>query len=286
VSVLLPDLRIWKHSHGGDPSERKEKEREKLRKRFLITLFGNTGKEQGLAFREQMQPDDFFYLCYGNKVQLLGQVTSNFRQASKNGWVERKYRVIKESSDKLSKFTGPQKKWAPTYNSTCALVPTEELSQFEREILVPFFKLHLRDLETQIPEEPIGPEEDDALASVPKKEYEEAHRRYVLHKRFETVRNRKLVKEAKEYFKSKHKKLFCEGCGFDFQLVYGDRGHDFIEAHHSIPIARIESGTKLRVTDLRMVCANCHRMLHRRRDRWITLRELRKEIQLSADPRR
>ena len=95
MSVLLTDLRVWKHSHGGNQSERKEKEREKLRKRFLITLFGNTGKEQGLAFRGQMQPDDFFYLCYGNKVQLLGQVTSNFRQASKNGWVERKYRVIK-----------------------------------------------------------------------------------------------------------------------------------------------------------------------------------------------
>ena len=155
-------------------------------------------------------------------------------------------------------------------------MPPEELSQFEREILVPFFKLHLRDLELQVPEGTIGPEEEDALASLPKKKYEEARRRLVLHKRFETVRNRKLVQEAKEYFKSKHKKLFCEGCGFDFQLVYGDRGQDFIEAHHSIPIAQIESGTKLRVTDLRMVCANCHRMLHRRRDHWITLRELKK----------
>jgi hypothetical protein len=59
VNARLIDLRVWKHSHGG----LKDKEREKLRKRSVITLFEDTGKEQGLAFREQMQPSDFFYLC-------------------------------------------------------------------------------------------------------------------------------------------------------------------------------------------------------------------------------
>ena len=286
MNILLPTLRIWKHSHGGGSSEGKAEDREKLRRRLVITLFRDTGKKQGLAFREQMLPGDFFYLCYRNKVQLLGQITSDARPASKKGWVERKYSVVKESSNQLSQFAGPQKKWTPNFNSTCALVPAEELNQFEREILMPFFKTRLRDIERQVPEETIGPEEEDALASLPTKKYEEARRRLVLHKRIETVRNRKLVQEAKEYFRSKHKKLSCEGCGFDFQFVYGERGRDFIEAHHSIPIAQIKGGTKLRVTDLKMVCANCHRMLHRRRDDWITLKELKNEMQVTAVPHR
>jgi HNH endonuclease len=280
-------LRIWKHSHGGDSFEDKEKERDQYKERSVITLYRDTGRGQGLAFREQMLQGDFFYLCFGNKVQLFGQITSNLQNAAKR-WVERKYWVIRESSDKLSKFTGPQKKWTPNYNSTCALVPMSGLSQFEGRILRPFFSLRLRDLESQLLEESITAEEDNALASLPKKKYEEARRELLFHKRFEMVltRNRKLVQEAKKYFKAKHGKLFCEGCAFDFQVVYGDRGSDFIEAHHSMPIAQIKPGTKLKVTDLRMVCANCHRMLHRCRDHWITLRELRNEMRLIADPRR
>lgn len=277
------DLRIWKHSHGGRSSQERDKEREKLRKRSVITLFEDTAKEQGLAFREQMRPGDFLYLCHGNRVQLFGQITSNFRKASKKRWVEREYRVVKDCSSKASRFSGPQKKWTPNFNSTCALVPLGDLSQFERNILVPFFRLRLRDLKMQISEESILPEEEDSLASLSKKKYEEARQRLVLHKRFETVRNRKLVQEAKKYFIAKHGKLFCEGCGFDFQLKYGVRGRNFIEAHHSIPIKRIAPGTLLKVTDLRMVCANCHRMLHIRP--WITVRKLIKTLRTYAQGR-
>jgi hypothetical protein len=109
----------------------KEKEQKELRKRRVITLFENTGRGQGLAFREQMLPGDFFYLCHGNTIKLLGQITSSFRKSSKKRWVEREYRVIKECAHQLTKFTGPQKKWTPNYNSTCALVPTQELHRFE-----------------------------------------------------------------------------------------------------------------------------------------------------------
>jgi predicted HNH restriction endonuclease len=126
--------------------------------------------------------------------------------------------------------------------------------------------------------EHITPAEDDALASLPKNKYTEARRMLVRHKWLERalVRNRKLVDDAKKYFKAKHGKLFCESCEFDFHLRYGVRGLDYIEAHHSTPIARIKAGTQLRVTDLKMVCANCHRMLHR--PPWITLRQLKKEM--------
>jgi hypothetical protein len=127
VLERLIDLRIWKHSHGGRSFAGKEKEQKELRKRCVITLFENTGRGQGLAFREQMLPGDFFYLCHGNTIKLLGQITSSFRKASKKRWVEREYRVIKECAHQLTEFTGPRKKRTPNYNSTCALVPTQEL---------------------------------------------------------------------------------------------------------------------------------------------------------------
>jgi hypothetical protein len=164
VDELSTNLRIWKHSHGGRSFEGKEQEREELKERLVITLFEDTAKGQGLAFRKRMRRGDFFYLCHGNKLVLFGQITSNIREASKKSWVEREYRVIKECSKRRSKFTGPQKKWTPNYNSTCAMVPTEELRQFERTILEPFFSLRLRDISKRIPEDSIALEENKALA--------------------------------------------------------------------------------------------------------------------------
>lgn len=61
-----------------------------------------------------------------------------------------------------------------------------------------------------------------------------------------------------------HGRLCCEvpGCGFDFLARYGERGRDFAEVHHVNPLA--ESGiVRTSLSDLRVVCANCHRMIHR-----------------------
>lgn len=60
-------------------------------------------------------------------------------------------------------------------------------------------------------------------------------------------------------------KLHCECCDFDFHKFYGTIGFDFIECHHILPIA---SGgeRKTRPEDLALVCSNCHRMLHRKKD--------------------
>lgn len=53
----------------------------------------------------------------------------------------------------------------------------------------------------------------------------------------------------------------CSVCNFDFGKMYGSHGDGFIEVHHLYPIAKGKRTTK--VEDLRPVCANCHRMLHR-----------------------
>ena len=81
----------------------------------------------------------------------------------------------------------------------------------------------------------------------------------------ERERDPSLVKQAKRRFRRKHGGLFCEVCGFDFQLKYGSLGKGFIEAHHVTPLAAGPRNTGL--DDLMMLCPNCHRMVHRQMDR-------------------
>jgi HNH endonuclease len=86
-------------------------------------------------------------------------------------------------------------------------------------------------------------------------------------------RNQKLVTVAKATFIKKHGHLFCEGCGFDFEACYGERGSGFIEAHHTVPISQLTGATLTQVKDLRMLCSNCHRMVHVAAP-WLTIAEL------------
>lgn len=71
----------------------------------------------------------------------------------------------------------------------------------------------------------------------------------------------------------------CEACGFDFELVYGERGKGFIECHHLIPVAELDPATPTRLDDLALLCANCHRMVHVSRP-WLRIDALK---QLLAD---
>ena len=70
--------------------------------------------------------------------------------------------------------------------------------------------------------------------------------------------------------------LACEVCNFDFSKKYGDLGKGYIECHHTTPLAELTKETKSTLQDLALVCANCHRMLHRRTN--LTLNQLRKVI--------
>jgi hypothetical protein len=55
----------------------------------------------------------------------------------------------------------------------------------------------------------------------------------------------------------------CNACDLDFQKVYGQLGHRFIECHHTRPISEMRPGEKTKIADLVALCANCHRMVHR-----------------------
>ncbi|MER2107641.1 MAG: HNH endonuclease [Solibacillus sp.] len=88
-------------------------------------------------------------------------------------------------------------------------------------------------------------------------------------------RNPKLIARAKEFYKQKHGKLICEVCQFDFEKEYGEIGVDYIEGHHTKPVSEMHPDEETKVEDIAMVCANCHRMLHRKRP-WLSIDELAK----------
>jgi 5-methylcytosine-specific restriction protein A len=57
----------------------------------------------------------------------------------------------------------------------------------------------------------------------------------------------------------------CQACGFDFRVTYGAIGKEVIEVHHKVPVSSMGASYSINpITDLVPVCANCHRMLHRR----------------------
>jgi 5-methylcytosine-specific restriction enzyme A len=97
-------------------------------------------------------------------------------------------------------------------------------------------------------------DEDDTPSDL---QYEDATR-FRVHKRIE--RNAALVKKVKQ-----KKGCTCEVCGANFEKRYGPIGLGYIEAHHLRPLASLK-GSKVAMNperDFAVLCANCHRMVHR-----------------------
>jgi 5-methylcytosine-specific restriction protein A len=87
-------------------------------------------------------------------------------------------------------------------------------------------------------------------------------RRYRLHRKIE--RNRKASAAAKRAHGSS-----CQACGFNFAVAFGQLGVGYIEAHHLRPLRSLTEGVAVQydpVADFAVLCANCHRMIHRMDD--------------------
>ena len=71
--------------------------------------------------------------------------------------------------------------------------------------------------------------------------------------------------KIQEFFRAHGGCLKCEvpGCGFDFFETYGEVGFEFAHVHHLKPLASRETPTATKLSDLAIVCANCHSMIHR-----------------------
>lgn len=87
-------------------------------------------------------------------------------------------------------------------------------------------------------------------------------------------RDRGLVAARKAAARKKHGRLACEACGLDYAEKYGDLGDGFIEAHHNVPLATGAVRTTT-AADLALLCASCHRMVHRGRPTMLTVDQLR-----------
>lgn len=91
-------------------------------------------------------------------------------------------------------------------------------------------------------------------------------------------RDRNIIR-AKKQQAIQRQTLECEICEFSFINKFGV---EFIECHHKTPIS--QSGvTETTLDDLGLVCANCHRMLHKQFDgNFLTMDELKQRISTNA----
>ena len=78
----------------------------------------------------------------------------------------------------------------------------------------------------------------------------------------------------------RHHGFTCKICGFNFGEKYGERGDGYIEVHHRIPVSDQNKSPDVNpVTDMIVVCANCHRMIHRKKNEILKPEELKKLIE-------
>ena len=90
-------------------------------------------------------------------------------------------------------------------------------------------------------------------------------KKYRRHRSIE--RNPNTSKEVK-----KIRGYICEICNFDYEKKYGEnalnkKGESYIESHHLIPLSNLPEGKSLIYDfqkDFKVLCANCHRVVHRK----------------------
>lgn len=89
----------------------------------------------------------------------------------------------------------------------------------------------------------------------------EGRRVFRMHRKLE--RNKSLIKKKKDLTLKQKGRLACEVCGFDFEVAYGSLGRGFCEVHHITPLSSLTGEVCTKLDDLAVLCANCHRAIHR-----------------------
>lgn len=142
---------IWKISHGTEATGISDDNKIKFENRNVVVVNSSTKAKslskvtQGQSFMDAMKKGDFFYLCYGSVIKLLGQIVSDrpvLNPEIKEGWYEREYRLIARSRDNAP-YTAARKWWSPNDNSTCIRVDDSDKQLFEELILKPYFDMTL-----------------------------------------------------------------------------------------------------------------------------------------------
>lgn len=124
-------------------------------------------------------------------------------------------------------------------------------------------------------------EQDGPLVEEDDESFLEGKIQYRRHRSRE--RSARLRKRVLELALAKGPILACQACGMDFQTRYGDVGKGYIEVHHAVPVSSMTEGSKTRPEDMVLLCANCHRMVHRKRP-WLTVEALASLVVSSCPP--
>jgi len=70
---------------------------------------------------------------------------------------------------------------------------------------------------------------------------------------------------------------------FNFGKFYGDYAEGYIHIHHLTPVSELTEPSKVNPqTDLVPVCANCHSIIHRKKNRTLSIDELRSMIKVHS----
>lgn len=103
----------------------------------------------------------------------------------------------------------------------------------------------------------------DSMVDIDETDHVTSEGRRNLHRHLVIERDPKLARRKKEVVMAATGRLACEVCSFDFEETYGSVGHAFAEVHHLKPLGTSNMPSIVRLSDLAIVCSNCHRMLHR-----------------------
>ena len=101
----------------------------------------------------------------------------------------------------------------------------------------------------------------------------EGRKQWATHLRRE--RSRKIVTAKKRRVLADTGRLCCEACDFDFEAQFGPELAGFCEVHHVVPLAEGGAVRDTAMSDLAVLCANCHRAIHRLGPKMPTIEELR-----------
>lgn len=70
----------------------------------------------------------------------------------------------------------------------------------------------------------------------------------------------------------------CEGCGVNFAKKHSGLGRHCLVVHHRKQLKDTDQPVETKLSDLAVVCANCHMMIHMNREKALTLSQLKKRI--------
>jgi Zn finger protein HypA/HybF involved in hydrogenase expression len=102
-----------------------------------------------------------------------------------------------------------------------------------------------------------------------------AYRLHRVRERSASLRQRKLMAMRRA-----NRFLRCEACDSRLDQVYGELGDALYECHHLVPLSTLAE-TETRLSDLAVLCPNCHSVAHRLKP-WPTIGQLRAAVAWSS----